>query len=173
MRASRSVSKRCVRSLANLMASFVKSLLCATKPSTSMPRKTMVFSEKCENASVLTVVLPLVPALPQNSRNASIHCSEGVSLSVTRTCPCSSTSRPSALIEVLMLPGILAHGFGPSAEDDLLHARSPINQAEIQPVPHILWRMTADSPTVPEPPQPVDSERQLRLRYAGTCSGCG
>src|SRR5258708_22377782 len=74
-----------------------------------MPRKTMVRSEKCENASVLTFAPAAVPESAQYSRNASIHCSEGSSLSFTRTCPSSSTSSPSALIEVLMLPGILTH----------------------------------------------------------------
>src|SRR5713101_9585438 len=62
----------------------------------------MVFSEKCENASFLTAALPLAPALPQYSRNASIHCSGGTSLSFTNTWPWSSTSRPSATIELLM-----------------------------------------------------------------------
>src|SRR5450759_2805025 len=115
MRASRSVSKRCVRSLAYLIASFVNPMQCSTKPSTSMPRKTMVSSEKCENVSFLAALLPTVSAFPQYSRNACIHCSDGVSLSFTRTCPCSSTSRPSATIEVLMMHGILANGFDLSA----------------------------------------------------------
>jgi Nuclease-related domain len=33
--------------------------------------------------------------------------------------------------------------------------------------------MTLNTPVVPDPPQPADAPRQLRLRYAGTCTGCG
>src|SRR6202165_2163229 len=92
------------------MASWVRALQNSTKPSTPTRHKRSASSEKCENASFLSAAV--LRASPQYSRNASIHCSDGTSLSFTRTCPSSSTSSPSATIEVLILPGILAHGFG-------------------------------------------------------------
>jgi hypothetical protein len=33
--------------------------------------------------------------------------------------------------------------------------------------------MAANKPVVPEPQQPVNSERELQLRYRGVCSRCG
>ena len=69
--------------------------------------------------------------------------------------------------------GIVADGFCPSAEDDLPHAHYPTNQPEF-----VLDRtlFLTDYPKRyrrARVPQPVSSERNLRLRHAGTCSCCG